>query len=369
MLYNYFVLLNILYFFVIIMLITGIIRLLRSAQEEKDYEPSTAFSILIPVRNEEKRITDLLKSLKELNYPKDLIEVVFLDDESTDTTGQKIKWFISNSDFNVSYLVIKRIDGVAPKKNLIEKGVEQAKHEYILLLDADVNFSPSLLKGYNNVILESKADFIPGLVHLNYWERESVFSRVQALDFAGLISIGLGMAGLKNPSLCNGANLCFKKSSFLDVGGYSQYNHILSGDDVFLLEKMKKSGKLIIYNLNELSMVLTTPKPTFNLFLKQRARWGSKNFLYKNVGLMMLQLMFYSYYVLFFIIPLLSGIKAILPWFLLKSLFDAGLVYPFLKKFDKDRFLLRSLFVTELFQFIYLPLTGFYILARKYDWN
>lgn len=84
-------------------------------------------SVIIPVYNEEKRLFDCLKSIVDQNYPKDKIEILIIDDNSTDNTK-----IIANK-FKTKILV----NG---SKN-IEKGksigLANAKNEYILFLDAD----------------------------------------------------------------------------------------------------------------------------------------------------------------------------------------------------------------------------------------
>jgi len=58
-----------------------------------DAEPKTAFSIIVPFRNEEKNLPKLLESFSKLNYPYKLIEIVMVDDFSTDSSERVcIKW-------------------------------------------------------------------------------------------------------------------------------------------------------------------------------------------------------------------------------------------------------------------------------------
>ena len=58
-----------------------------------DEKPVTKFSIIVPFRNEEKNLPKLLKSISKLNYPKDLFEIILVDDFSTDASERVyIKW-------------------------------------------------------------------------------------------------------------------------------------------------------------------------------------------------------------------------------------------------------------------------------------
>jgi cellulose synthase/poly-beta-1,6-N-acetylglucosamine synthase-like glycosyltransferase len=347
---------------------------LRKLFRKVDIEPEIDFtplpvSVLIPVHNEEEHITDLIKALEEQDYNPDLIEIIFIDDESTDQTATKIKYFAALSPLNIKYLYSKRERGKSSKKIAITKGVQEAQNELIILIDADVRMKKNWI---SSVVFEwnrEKVDFLPGLVTINYWERENFFARLQALDFVGLVSIGLALFAMKNPFLCNAANLAFRKSAFLEINGYEGYEHLISGDDVFLLEKMKKHNKLIGYNLLRASLVVTRPKKTFKSFLQQRARWGSKNFQYTNFTFVLFQLPFYLYYPFFYLLLFFGGPAYIIIWFILKSFADALLVKPFLNRYDPDRFLLRSLFSTELFQLVYIPLVGLFMFLGRMDWQ
>ncbi len=178
--------LNLLY--LSLLMILGIY--LRKLFRKVDIEPEIDFtplpvSVLIPVHNEEEHITDLIKALEEQDYNPDLIEIIFIDDESTDQTATKIKYFAALSPLNIKYLYSKRERGKSSKKIAITKGVQEAQNELIILIDADVRMKKNWI---SSVVFEwnrEKVDFLPGLVTINYWERENFFARLQALDFVG----------------------------------------------------------------------------------------------------------------------------------------------------------------------------------------
>lgn len=86
-------------------------------------------------------------------------------------------------------------------------------------------------------------------------------------------------AGFNRPILCNGANLAFRKSAYqkacLQPGKEGP-----SGDDVFLLHQIKKSGGKIIFNKNFSATVSTLPCVNMKDFWHQRLRWASKSTKY-----------------------------------------------------------------------------------------
>ena len=94
--------------------------------------PSTSISIIIPARNEEENIGELLKKLLEQTYAKELVEIIVVDDHSTDKTAEivaqyeKVKLLRLENDISNSF-----------KKKAIEKGITAAAGELIITTDAD----------------------------------------------------------------------------------------------------------------------------------------------------------------------------------------------------------------------------------------
>jgi cellulose synthase/poly-beta-1,6-N-acetylglucosamine synthase-like glycosyltransferase len=77
--------------------------------------------------------------------------------------------------------------------------------------------------------------------------------------------------------MCNGANLAFKKSVYEAVLGYDSHLHLSSGEDVFLLESLKKiESKSIHYSLSRELIVKTNTQNNLKSFVSQRIRWASK---------------------------------------------------------------------------------------------
>jgi hypothetical protein len=77
--------------------------------------------------------------------------------------------------------------------------------------------------------------------------------------------------------MCNGANMSFKKRAFDKVDGYRGNDHIASGDDVFLLEKLHQlDPEKCYFNTSPNSIVSTYPKNSWKAMIAQRVRWAGK---------------------------------------------------------------------------------------------
>ena len=107
-------------------------------------------------------------------------------------------------------------------------------------------------------------------------EEESLFERFQSLDYIGMMGItGAGVQG-NFSHICNGANLAYEKKLFYEVGGFKDIDHVASGDDMLLMQKVARFyPKSLGFLKNSEATVLTKAKPTIKDFLSQRMRWAN----------------------------------------------------------------------------------------------
>ncbi len=260
----------------------------------RDLAPKTTFTVVIPFRNEAENLPKLIASLLNLNYPKDLFEILLVNDDSEDQSVDIIKKHLSQNKSN--RLFIKIIDNKrltqSPKKDAITTAVSQAKHEWILTTDADCTVPNYWLDSFDNYIQDHSLKMIAGPVTYNSNNR--LFNAFQTLDFLSLIGATIGAFGIRKPFLCNGANLAYKKDFFTSLNGFEGNSNIASGDDIFLMEKALKEDKNAVHFLkSDQSIVNTAPQKNIKDLLSQRIRWASKTRHYNNtfakiVGLLVL---------------------------------------------------------------------------------
>ncbi len=246
---------------------------LWSKIEVFDPEPPRGIkvSVLIPIRNEEENIASLIGDLQRQAYPKNMFELLVLDDHSQDHSVRLANNVLSTTGLN--YRVLK-LQGKTGKKAAIEMGVSQASGELIICTDGDCRIPGNWIATYVSYFERYEPKLVSGPVKM---ESASWFSHYQALDFSGLI--GFGAATLKKgiASTCNGANLAYWKAVFLEVGGYEGNEQIPSGDDEFLLQKVHSVHPEKVHFLKSPEiLVVTKPKKSLKSFAQQRVRWSSK---------------------------------------------------------------------------------------------
>ena len=246
-----------------------------------DVTPKTAFSIIVPFRNEEKNLQKLLRSISDLNYPKELFELIMVDDFSKDNSERVyITWRMENGLIETTLLDNLRLSN-SPKKDAIARAIPILKNQWVVTTDADCVVSENWLLNLDQFIQQSKAEMVVGAVV--YKTKNNWFHHFQQLDLLSLQGTTIGSFGIGKPFMCNGANFAYTKKFFNELGGFSGINQQASGDDVMLLQKaVLKNPDAVHYLKNEDSIVQTKPEnDLFKLFM-QRVRWASKATSYSS---------------------------------------------------------------------------------------
>jgi glycosyltransferase involved in cell wall biosynthesis len=243
--------------------------------------PKTTFSIIVPFRNEEKNLPKLLESFSSINYPKELFEIILVDDFSKDNSERVyIKWRMENGLIETTLLENLRLSN-SPKKDAISRAVPIIKHDWIVTTDADCIVNQNWLLTLDNYIQQSNAEMIVGAVI--YRTKNNWFHHFQQLDLLSLQGTTIGGFGIGKPFMCNGANFAYTKKRYTEIGGFSGINDSASGDDVLLLQKALQTNFDKVHYLKNTDFIVKT-KPENDLFtlFMQRVRWASKTTSYKN---------------------------------------------------------------------------------------
>ncbi|MFY0651906.1 MAG: glycosyltransferase [Cyclobacteriaceae bacterium] len=230
-------------------------------------------SVIVPVRNEESTITSTVRSIVASNNETDKYEILVVNDHSTDYTLEvleKLKQDITQ------LRVISNTPGSQGKKKAIELGVSQSKGDVIICTDGDCHVGNDWMTAHtNHYQKEEGAAMLTGPV--KYIENGTLLSRLLNLELSVLVLVGAATLNRGIPGMANGANLSFKKESFLGVKGYQGNEHIPSGDDEFLLRKIWSKFPGRVAFLKEKKAIVETNSPeSLQEFIQQRKRWASK---------------------------------------------------------------------------------------------
>lgn len=335
------------------------------------------FSIIVPFRNESKNLITLLKSLKDIKYPSERYEIIMVNDDSNDHSVSLIQEFTaSNPDLKLIILDQKGLSR-SPKKEAIKKGIEASSFEWIITTDADCTVPPKWLNALNQLINTNDPKMI--VAPVTYGHDTGFLHHFQVLDFLSLQGTTMGSFGqaqkeFLKPFLCNGANLCYHKEAFKSVEGFKGNDHIASGDDVFLMEKIQEifPGQVHFLKSSE-AVVETTSQNTWKALISQRSRWASKTSAYKSIKVKMIGLLVLAYNLLL-IFLFFFGFAGMVPWgsigllFLIKFNLDFLLIYK-TSKFFKQTDVMRSYFFSSLIHPFYTVLVSLLSLNKNYRWK
>ncbi len=260
-----------------------IIRYTASWNKSPEYVPGRGtafihFSVIVPFRNEELRLRDILHDLSVQDYPAGNTEIILVNDHSGDGSAAIAQEY-SNRFGHFSLIHLP--DGESGKKAALEAGVRAAANEYIVTTDADCRAGRQWLSSMASFC----RDFSPALVIgpvVTVNRDESFLDYFQQLESLSLTGAGSASALGGKPIFCSGANLCYRREAFTGLRD-PMLKAVASGDDTFLLLQMKRLYRYNIRVLKSKQALITTPtEGSLKDFLRQRWRWISKSVHYRD---------------------------------------------------------------------------------------
>lgn len=259
------------YFILIFIFESGWKRIPNFELQKFNTEP-IFISVIIACKNEYNNLPHLISSLSHQSYNN--FELIIIDDHSTDKSREILPVLFKD----MKYFQIINAIGFG-KKNAIKEGITLAKGEFIVTCDADCIPNLRWLETIAQFQTIFNCDLI--ICPIKYSKNESLFQRLQNLEFTSLVASGAGASGFGMPILCNAANLAFKKNAWLN-SQVSLHEEELSGDDIFLLESVKRNNGKIRFLKSETAFVLTKPSENIKYLIKQRRRWAGKSTTYTD---------------------------------------------------------------------------------------
>ncbi len=221
-------------------------------------------SIIISAYNEEKKISDSIESLKSIDYPKNLYEIIIVNDGSKDKTTDIVKKYADGE--NIILVDNKKNKG---KAACLNQGISLAKGSFVACMDADTVVPKDIFKktlpyfknpeiGSVTVSVEVKhvKNFLQKIIQLEYKLGLSLFLRV--FSFFNCVQVTPGPFSIYRKSL-------------LDKIGCFDVNNIT--EDLEIAYRIHKSGHKIANCMD--TCVHTITPDNFKGLYRQRRRWYS----------------------------------------------------------------------------------------------
>ena len=306
----------------------------RRAEEEKRQLPAgieyPAVSLLVPAHDEEVVIAGTLEALLHLDYPRDRIEVLVIDDSSTDNTRRIVEEMMLR-DRRVKLISVPSGMGGRGKSNALNLGLRYASHELIGVYDADNSPESESLK-YLVAQLALHPDLAAVVGKVRTLNRKTNFLtrciNSEFISFQWILQAGRWQ--LFRLAALPGTNYVIRREALERVGSWD--NSALA-DDAELTLRLRQEGYQIKFVPYAVSW---EPEPeTWAVWRRQRIRWvrgGNyvvKKFLPRlrhlprwDLALDVLHL--FSLYYFFFVILLLSDLLFLGGLFFLSRAGDFG---------------------------------------------
>lgn len=224
----------------------------------------STISLIVPAYNEEDIIEETLKKLKSINYPKNKLEVIVVDDGSTDRTYETAKGAVKKFKLKRIRVFTKKNGGKASALNF---GIKKVKHEFIAVMDADSFLGKDALKKcmghFDSNDVAAVTSHILCSKKKNLWERMQeielmVIAATRKLgEYANVIQVTPGPLSV------------YRKDILKKLDGFDEENLV---EDVEIAWRILKNGYKIRMAFG--AFVYSLYPNSFRRWWRQRVRWA-----------------------------------------------------------------------------------------------
>lgn len=247
-------------------------------------------TVLVAFRDEEKNLPECCDALLQLDYPSEKLEILFLDDQSNDSSAKIVAKYITGKKLFKLIKIAVEIENLSGKMNALALGLERASGDYIFVTDADCMPHPDWIKTLLAYFDDSTA-MVSGFTVLEtpHHEKTKIFDELQIADWIFLQGLAYASSNIKRPITVIGNNLAFRKNVYDSLGGFKTIGFSLTEDHALMKAILDNTNYQVKYIRDPLGLVYSYPVKGVNLFYQQRSRWikgGLKGrpFAYAVVG-------------------------------------------------------------------------------------
>ncbi len=237
------------------------------------YEPSV--TIVVPVMNEEDNIARTIRRFADLDYPREKLEVILVDDGSTDNTLEEM-WVAADEICDrVGRIEIVEWKTNKGKREGMAAGALRAQHDIVIFVDSDSFLEPDCIKHLTKYFSDSKVGAVSG--HTDVYNRDTnILTQMQAVRY--YISFKIYKAAesaFGTVTCCPGCCSAYRRS-YLNVFIHDWLRQkflgteCTFGDDRSLTNFMIRNYKAVY---SEEARAYTVVPETFSKYIKQQQRW------------------------------------------------------------------------------------------------
>ena len=251
-------------------IVIGIAGFRKATKDYADHDPESRFLVLVPAHNEERVISDIIRNLQDMDYPKELYDFYIIADNCTDHTAEVARGLGANViETRKEYEGAPTGKPIALRKALEALGDYQNRYDLMMIFDADNLMDKNMFREVNSQYLDkNKPDFIQCYLGCKNkkgtisWIDYSSFTLTNRFFQLGKHRLGLN-CGIGGTGFAMSTEYLYKR------GGWTTRSLT---EDFEIQVEATLEGRRILWNHNTR---VYDEKPTkFKASLKQKNRWG-----------------------------------------------------------------------------------------------
>lgn len=293
-------------------------------------------SVIVCARDEDENLARNLPGVLVQNYPT-TYDVVVVNDNSLDDSKyilQELKKTFKS--LHVVELTQEAVH-ISGKKYPLTVGIREAKHEILLLTDADCVPASEHWIEKMQAAYDDKTEIVIG--YGAYHKKKGLLNKLIRFEtfHTALQYLSYALAGI--PYMGVGRNLSYRKALFFKNKGFSSINNIPSGDDdLFVNKAATKENTAVVIDAD--AVTRSIPKTTWSGWMRQKSRHYTTAKYYKLKHKFLLGLYFATQFAFY---PLLAASIIFFDWrfalgvFGIRFIFQGIILYKLMKKLgEKD---------------------------------
>jgi len=232
------------------------------------YTPTVA--VIVAARNEEDVIGDCVSSLLRLEYPLEKLEIIIVNDSSSDRTAEIVLALAEKNSVIKLHNSVPGKDNLRGKTNAVAQGIAISQGEILMFTDADCVVPPTWVAATVERF-EDKVGVVGGFTTL---EMESAFGGVQALDWLFLFELASSMAGWRMPLTVIGNNLSVRRAAYEASGGFANIPFSVTEDYALVQAIVTRTKYTVSFPQEKGARVLSKPCRSVRQLYRQKQRWA-----------------------------------------------------------------------------------------------
>lgn len=246
------------------------VGLARSSKSSKTTEFEPSVTVIVAARNEQQFIGSCVGSLLKLDYPPEKLELVIVNDGSSDQTQQIAESFAGPGKC-LRIITSGPVTGnLRGKANALASGIAASSGEILMFTDADCIVPPSWVRATVRYF-ESDTAVVGGFTLL---EGNQIFQGIQALDWFYLFGIACAMAGHEKPLTVIGNNLAVRRTAYESVGGYERIPFSVTEDYSLVRTIIDKTHSTVRFPMDPEALVQSHACASWRDLFRQKQRWS-----------------------------------------------------------------------------------------------